>query len=119
MNEEELKKLRQFSFLGKDYEIINKDPQNLYYFYKIYFENLDISLYVSEYNCSSISDEKKYYASISDCKGVIPETEENCSWGFIAESTAQKAVDSAIKEFFKTYNFVLKVGNKLKEFHNV
>lgn len=59
--------------------------------------------------------ERDYYiATITDLHGVIPETEENCSWVGSSYVSAQEALDEAFSKFQKTVELIEKIKNALQ-----
>lgn len=56
-----------------------------------------------------------YVADIQDWKGVIPETEQNCSWFGSSYESMTKAVEEARSKFAETHAFVNKVHTMIKD----
>lgn len=57
----------------------------------------------------SIEHRTYYTVHIHDSRGVIPGTEEDCSWFGSSYVSAEEALHDALKEFHKTAAFVDKV----------
>jgi hypothetical protein len=60
-------------------------------------------------------DKAYYVADIQDYRGVIPETEQNCSWFGSSYESMTKAVEEARSKFAETHAFVNKVHTMIKD----
>jgi hypothetical protein len=61
-------------------------------------------------------NEKPHYsADIQDHRGIIPETEINCSWYGSSYESMTAAIEEALGGFAKTHAFVNKVHTIIKD----
>lgn len=71
---------------------------------------------LSKHIFSAPASEKPYYiAEINDHRGVVPETEQNCSWYGSSYESMTAALQESLSKFAETHAFIDKVNTMIRK----